>query len=236
MHKQWVNVNTKFTKSFLFNIFDGVAGRSKMSNSTVFNRAYSTGHNNGNTDVNNVEDKLNGDNVNKDGVDTDKNHLSLAKSKSTIRFVKGTAKGKLSVDVNNKDNTVEKPAKIKLPELDDGYNVHSEVFEEIISILNKEFLEHRKIIGSKRQKIFKDVDLNEESSVETVEFKNSFKTLLINRGYLNQWARLDYNAKIKVLEIWWNEQINSSLDKRSEIFTEQSVFYKEINNILNLKN
>lgn len=46
LHKQWVN--TKTTKSFVFNIF----GRGKMSNSTLFNRAYSTDPNIDNSEVN----------------------------------------------------------------------------------------------------------------------------------------------------------------------------------------
>lgn len=135
-------------------------------------------------------------------------------------------KAKLNVVNKNTVCLLDKIDKVKLPELDDDINVNSEVFEEIISIINKEFLEHRKIIGDKRPKIFKNVILNEDYSVETDEFINSFKNLLTNKGILNEWARLDYKAKTKVLERWWYENINSSLEKRSEIFTDQSVFYK----------
>lgn len=59
-------------------------------------------------------------------------------------------------------------------------------------------------------KYLKIVNLNEDYSVETEEFINSFKNLLIKKGFLNEWARLDYKAKSKVLERWWNENINSS--------------------------
>lgn len=113
---------------------------------------------------------------------------------------------------------------------------NSEVFKKIISILNNEFLDHRKIICERRGKIFKTVNLNESDSIETVEFKNSFKGVLINKGILSEWAKLEYKEKIKVLEKWWNEKIKSSLEKRSEIFTENSAFYKSINEILNSKN
>ena len=110
-----------------------------------------------------------------------------------------------------------------------------EKIKSAILDINNEYIKNKELLIDRRKKIFKDeknININNESEV----FIDSLDSLYFDRKRLNDFSKKDYDDKINILNTWWNEKLNTSLDKRCELFRENSVFFKELYNLLNLKN
>jgi len=122
---------------------------------------------------------------------------------------------------------------LNLPQLNDGVNNNAELFDKIITAINKDFhINKIKILG-KRNKLIKDED-RYISNIDSEGFESGFENLLVKNGVHKGYARLDYRSKVRILEVWYNEMIYTSLEKRSDIFKRESSFYNELSNILSI--
>jgi hypothetical protein len=111
--------------------------------------------------------------------------------------------------------------------------------EKKIMELIDDHLSFKSVVSEKR-KIYKNKeDEIRSDKYEKNQYEKSFIELLMyekDTDLLDEYNLIDYDQKVKILNIWWNEKMNRSLNKRSEYFKKESVFYSQISDILNLKN
>lgn len=50
----------------------------------------------------------------------------------------------------------------------------------------------------------------------------------MTKKLLNESELTDYDQKVKILNIWWNEKMKISINKRSDYFKKESVYYSQI--------
>jgi hypothetical protein len=70
-------------------------------------------------------------------------------------------------------------------------------------------------------------------SVENQHEEKFYEFLSKKEEYLINYNSLEYETKVQILNIWWNEKRKISIKRRSDYFKIESPFYKQISAILN---
>jgi hypothetical protein len=104
--------------------------------------------------------------------------------------------------------------------------------DKILEILSNHF-EYKRMIQIKKKynKELKNMGINEKTpgdEYEMNQFTKGFDNLFL------EFDTKDYDQKLNILNIWWNEKQKRTLNKRSEYFKKESVFYRQVSEILNL--
>jgi uncharacterized protein YggT (Ycf19 family) len=114
-------------------------------------------------------------------------------------------------------------------------NLNLALTEKKVLELITDHFEWKDVVTEKRKLIISKSSKEAINEFEKDHHLEGFASLFSNEELKSEYEKRDYNKKIKFLEIWWNEKRNRSLNKRSEYFKQDSVFYTQLSAILSFK-
>lgn len=107
---------------------------------------------------------------------------------------------------------------------------------EVISENLNDIKKYKKVVDIKKKRVGKEEEIRfkNKSEYEKYHFDSLFINLLKDKNLIDDYRQIDYDQKVKILNIWWNKKRYRSINKRSDYFNSESKFYNQINYILNL--